>query len=120
MNKFFNDNFGIIVDDNTLIRKTIIEFIKDENKIVEYDSGESLTTDLKKGNLNPDWILLDIKMNGISGFETADILREINPNWRIGFISNYDIPAYLRKAESLGAKLFISKNNLSMLREKLK
>ncbi len=110
----------IIVDDNTLVRKTIIEFIKDENEIMEYDSGESLIADLKKGNLNPDWILLDIKMNGISGFETAEIITKINSNWRIGFITNYDIPAYRRKAESLGAKLFISKNNLSVLREKLK
>ncbi len=59
-------------------------------------------------------------MNGMSGFETADILTKINSHWRIGFITNYDIPAYRRKAESLGAELFISKNYLSMLNEKLK
>ena len=111
----------IIVDDNSLVRKTIRELLEGDNdEIYEYSDGESVITELKAGKLNPDWILLDIKMSGMNGFETAEIISKINPCWRIGFVTNYDIPAYRKKAKALGVDLLLSKNNLFLLRGKLK
>ncbi len=92
---------------------------KEDNDVYEYESGESVVADLKKGNLNPDWILLDIKMYGMNGFETDEIISKINSHWRIGFITNYDIPAYRRKAKEMGMELFLPKSNLFLLKGKL-
>lgn len=110
-----------IVDDNSLVRRTIREFIEDaDDEVSEYDSGESLIHDLNDKILNPDWILLDIKMRGINGFDTAELIKKINPHWHIGFITNYDLSAYRRKAKELDAELFVSKQNMSGLKEIIK
>lgn len=50
-----------------------------------YDSGENLLN----SKINYDMIFLGYKLYGINGFKTAEILRRINSNATIIFISEY-------------------------------
>lgn len=78
----------IIVDDNTLVRKTIREFIEEKSDdIYKFSSGEEVISFLREKKINPDWILLDIKMNGINGFDTAEQIKMINAEWKISFFN---------------------------------
>lgn len=110
-----------IVDDNSLVRKTIREFIEDESDdIIEFSKGEKLVYELVEGMKEPDWILLGIKMTGLNGFETAEVIQRTNPNVNIGFVTNYDQFFYCRKTNEFGAEFIISKRNLSGLKDQLK
>ena len=82
----------VIVDDSPLVRETIREIVEDENdEIFEFSDGESVIKFLRQNVIQPDWILLDIKMNGINGFEIAALIKLINPKWHFGFITNYNL-----------------------------
>jgi len=111
----------ILVDDNSLIRTTIREFIEDKEDIIyEFSSGASVIQFLKEERFEPDWILLDIKMKSMNGFTTAKQIKLINSNWKIAFITNYDSHLYQKKAKEIGVNLLISKDNLSCLKEAIK
>ena len=61
--------------------------IKDNVDVSVFMNGTDL---IKNKQIHYDLILLDIDMPHISGFEVAKILREINENIIIIFISSYD------------------------------
>ena len=81
----------LFVDDDAIIRRGISSRIDWKANGWELagtarDAIEAL--DLIKDN-QPDIILTDIKMPGMSGIEMASIAKEYNPNIKFVFISGY-------------------------------
>ncbi len=67
----------LLVDDHPLLRQGVAQLIdmEDELKVIgEAGSGEEAIT--KAHELDPDLILLDLNMKGMSGIETLKIMRE--------------------------------------------
>ncbi|MBI3482490.1 MAG: response regulator transcription factor [Bacteroidetes bacterium] len=67
----------VLVDDHNLVRDGIAGMLKqvDNFQIVgSLESGEQLVSDLK--NLNPDVIIMDIVMKGMTGIETTRWIKE--------------------------------------------
>jgi CheY-like chemotaxis protein len=62
------------------IQTAFEETYGDEYKIIPAGSGEECFELLKDGEQQPDLILLDIMMPGMSGWEVYDKLRD-NPAW---------------------------------------
>lgn len=59
----------------------------------------------------PDVILSDIRMPGLNGLQVCEEIRAAWPEARIVIISMYHSAAYLRRAEALGARGFLSKDS---------
>ncbi len=104
----------LIVDDHVDIRrlmKSILSSsIQDSVEILECESGEDAF--LVYQEQMPDWVLMDIELQGIDGFETTSRISEAFPDAKIVFVSSHDTQKFRKHAEKLNAIGFVSKNRL--------
>jgi len=61
----------------------------------------------------PDWVLLDIQLPDIDGFEVAERLLAVSPELAIVLVSSRDRSSYGPHVERSGARGFVSKADLS-------
>ncbi|MCF8240494.1 MAG: response regulator transcription factor [Melioribacteraceae bacterium] len=106
----------MIVDDNALMRKEIISAVSNnEDVIMECADGESAISNFKE--FNPDWILLDIRMNKINGIDAARVIREQAPGIKLAIVTSYDNPIYRKLAKLHGVEYYFLKSNMLSIRE---
>ena len=73
----------LVVDDDPGVIHTVkygLEGLSDQFNVISVDSGEKCL-DFLKQNQNPDVIVLDIMMPGMTGWETHDRIKQ-NLNWK--------------------------------------
>ncbi len=63
--------------------------------------------------LEPDLVLMDVRMPGMNGLEAAAILAQNFPEVRVILMSSEDTPAMRQQARRCGADQFISKMTLA-------
>jgi DNA-binding NarL/FixJ family response regulator len=61
--------------------------------------------------LNPDVVILDIRMPGKSGIDVLAELKKEKPELKIIMLTNYPYPQYKQKCLELGAAYFFEKSN---------
>ena len=101
----------MIVDDNAAIRSMIRNMLLTTvDSFCECSDGnEALSTYIQ---CHPDWVLMDIKMKKMDGFEaTQEILSEY-PDAKIIMITQYNDPKLEQKARNVGAIEFVLKEKL--------
>ncbi len=101
----------LLVDDRALlceVLKTWLEVEEDFQVLDIAHSGEEALT--KVEILQPDIVLMDINMPGMSGLEATSIISERFPRVKVIFLSGYDEETYLRDALKSGAKGYLFKN----------
>jgi len=108
----------MIVDDHAGMRKKIRELLaKPELETREYATGEEAV--LAAPEFQPDWIIMDVHLPRMNGFEAIEIIRTEIPLARITVISTED-RNYLREAARVvGAEQFLSKHQLASLPQML-
>ena len=110
-NKGQNMNI-LIVDDDSLVAvslKTIIEAGGDARVLATGHSGSEAVELYRKHH--PDILLMDIRMEGMSGLEAGrEILKE-DPSARILFLTTFNDDEYIRTALDIGAKGYIIKQD---------
>jgi len=101
----------IIADDEPIIRQHLLKAINWESTgfeiIAEASDGLSLLN--KTIELNPDAVLIDIKMPIMSGIEFAKKIKKINPNLKIIVLSGYSDSEYLLELIDSGVSGYILK-----------
>jgi len=99
----------LIVDDEEKARENLKNFISPryECDIDEAQDGESAIEKVKK--IQPDIILLDIRMPGISGIDAISEIKKISPDSRIIVISAWKSPDVATKAMGMGAFDYLDK-----------
>lgn len=106
----------LVVDDSEIILKCLVPFLEAQRqlKVVGIASDGYQALDLAP-QLDPDLILLDIRMPGMNGFETASLLRELNPRaFLVLTSSTYVSGNFITEiATKAGADIFISKIELA-------
>lgn len=109
----------MIVDDHADIRrlmKSILSAgIQESLEIFECESGEEAF--LRYQEYLPDWVLMDIELQGMDGFETTSRLSVAHPEAKIVFVSSHDTKKFRKHAEKLKAIGFVSKHQLSDIKE---
>ena len=106
----------LIVDDNERFRTYLRNLIiKKDDECIELDDGSKVSSVYKE--FKPDWVLLDIRMKDVNGFEAAEELKKDFPDARFAIVSDYSDERFRKKASNLGAEAFISKENLFELYE---
>lgn len=109
------NNIGtLIVDDQEDVRHLVRITITAANNglyvMAETDSGEGALASLEY--LDPDVIILDHMMPGMSGLETARRILETNPEQRFILYSAYLDDNVLGDARRLGINICLPKENL--------
>ena len=104
----------LIVDDNQLVRRGVAEILAslaDCEVCGEASNGmEALQKSLE---MRPDLVLLDISMPGISGLETARLLRQKLPEITILIMSQHDPVQLLPSVLEAGAYSCLDKTRIA-------
>lgn len=84
----------VICDDNKIFREMLrditIEYMKEkkcEYNLDIFASGEELISAINRGYINYNLVFLDILMGKLNGIEVANILKNINENIEIIFVT---------------------------------
>ncbi len=102
----------IIIDDDHLVvnsLKTIIAAKGIEVLAVGYDGLQAINLFEK---YRPDIILMDIRMEKMSGIDATKKILSIDPNAKILLITTFQDDEYINEALSLGCKGYILKQNI--------
>lgn len=102
----------IIIDDDRLVAlslKTILESSPDICvQAVGCNASDALS--LCRKSL-PDVLLMDIRMEGISGLEAGETLLNLYPDLKILFLTTFSDDEYIVRALHMGAKGYLLKQN---------
>jgi len=101
---------ALIADDSSLIRERLVELLSEFEEIDSIELAKDTSEAVHKiVKLNPDIVLLDIRMPGGGGFEVLKTIKEKNLKSRVIVLTSYLYPQYRDKSLELGADYFLSK-----------
>jgi two-component system nitrate/nitrite response regulator NarL len=101
----------MIVDDHTLFRqglRKVLETYREIQVIGEASDGKEAI--VRVGELQPDVVLMDIKMPRMEGFESTRLIRESYPELVIIALTMYEDADYVVKMVHAGANGYMHKD----------
>jgi DNA-binding NarL/FixJ family response regulator len=104
----------LAVDDKAIFRKvarSLIEATPGFEQVGEACSGAEAVE--LAADLHPDLVLVDVRMRGMDGIETARRLAEVDPDAVVVLISIEDSPELRSAIGSVGAAAYVRKQDLS-------
>jgi len=112
----------LIVDDDALIRKSLSLTLERESDIAVVgtasDGAEAI--ELCK-TLNPDILLMDIRMPGVDGIAATRLIKQRYPEKRIMMLTTFDDKPNIQQALAAGADGYLIKtDNISDIAGKLR
>jgi len=111
----------LVVDDDKLVcasLKTILEADPDISVIGMGNNGQQAVELYHQ--LQPDILLMDIRMEVMTGLEAGEILLKQYPNARILYLTTFSDDSYIITALKIGAKGYILKQNFESIVPALK
>jgi DNA-binding NarL/FixJ family response regulator len=106
----------LIVDDDRLVSgslKTILEADKEIEVAGTGNSGQEAVELYRE--LKPDVLLMDIRMDDMTGLEAAEAILKEDSNARILFLTTFSDDEYIAKAFQIGAKGYILKQDFESI-----
>lgn len=101
----------VIVDDHPMVAEgiqSILESYADIDVVATLTNGRDAIDQLDA--LNPDVVLMDLNMPGISGLSATEIMLERRPDTRIVIMTMHDNHEYISSALSHGASGYLLKD----------
>ena len=103
----------IVVDDDQLVSLSLKTILESTNKITVIAMGGSGEEAIALYRQNkPDVMLMDIRMDGMSGIDAGEMILKENPDAKILYLTTFADDEYIVKALNMGAKGYILKQNL--------
>jgi DNA-binding NarL/FixJ family response regulator len=102
-----------LVDDQILFRQGIASLISSEAGfalVMEADNGNDFLANLKKMELLPDIVLMDMEMPGMDGMELNEVLHKHYPSIRVVVLSVHDGERLMARMIQAGACGYLFKN----------
>jgi DNA-binding NarL/FixJ family response regulator len=101
----------LVADDHEMVRKGIQALVSgtDIEVVGEATTGEEAVE--LAGKLNPDVVLLDIRMPKGDGLTALGRLKLERPHQQVLMLSTYDNPTYVARAVALGASGYVLKSS---------
>lgn len=106
----------LIVDDDRLVTaslKTILQADEEIEVVETRMSGQQAVDFYQK--LKPDILLIDIRMDGMTGIEAAEIILKQDKLAKILFLTTFSDDEYVVRAFQIGAKGYILKQNFGSI-----
>jgi CheY-like chemotaxis protein len=105
----------MIVDDHANARELIRSFLTIPGMTFqECASGPEAVACAR--DFKPHWVLMDIKMPGMDGFEAIKSIKEVHPEAKVLIVTSFNESQFRDKAHTVGAVGFFLKENLLPLR----
>ncbi len=111
----------VIIDDDKLVAaslKTIVESDPEIEVLATGSSGQE-AIDLYNRH-NPDVLLSDIRMEGMTGLEAGNKILSLHPDAKLLYLTTFNDDEYIVKALSIGAKGYIIKQDFDSIIPSLK
>ena len=101
----------LLVDDNDKMR-TIMRTIYSPHfeEVIECKDGNEAVSEFTR--VQPDWVVMDIKMNEMDGITATTKIISSYPNARIIIVSQFNDAMTIDSAMNAGAIEFVNKENL--------
>lgn len=80
-----------------------------------HECGDGVTAVAQYQRLKPDWVLMDIRMEGMDGIVATRMIRAADPAARVIMVTEHGSPRLRRAAQAAGAVGFVLKDNLREL-----
>jgi DNA-binding NarL/FixJ family response regulator len=100
----------LVVDDHAGVRNMICSLLSQEsalNAVFQAANVEEAVT--KADLLQPDLVLLDIGLQGLTGLEAARQIPKVSPQTKIIFLSQHDSLHIANEALKIGGHGYVSK-----------
>ncbi|MFB3895168.1 MAG: response regulator transcription factor [bacterium] len=100
-----------IADDSAVIRERLISLLSECPGIEIIGQAQDAAETMKLlETLNPDVVILDIRMPGESGIEVLRNIKQCKQAPKVIMLTNYPYPQYRDKCLELGADYFFDKS----------
>lgn len=101
-----------LIDDQAMIRAAFRSLLdRQDGMHVVGDSGDPRDAIALVEGVQPDVVLLDIAMPGLSGIDVIPRLRKVHPSTRILMMTNHEGENFVRQALQEGADGYLSKDS---------
>src|SRR2546422_5084736 len=101
----------VVVDDHALCGEGLRRLLESETDFQVVGEASNAIQALKKvGEVNPDVVLMDIGMPGMSSFEAARLIERNPPGTRLIFLTMYEDEEYLLQFLDVGAAGYVLKD----------
>ncbi|MGB7604234.1 MAG: response regulator transcription factor, partial [Lutisporaceae bacterium] len=111
----------VVVDDDKLVcvsLKTILEVEEDISIVGTGHNGKEAIE--LYNSLKPDILLIDIRMEPMTGLEAGEAILKTDKSAKILFLTTFSDDEYIIKALKIGAKGYIIKQNFECIAPSLK
>ena len=103
----------LVVDDNVGFRRRLKEFLGSEPDIeVVGEAADGEQAILKARELQPNVVLMDLRMPGTSGLDATHQLKNEMPEIKVIMLSRFDVEEYREAAIARGASGYVVKQSL--------
>ena len=101
----------LIADDHPVVREGLSTMLSREQDIQVVGEAENGTEAIKKaGELQPDIILMDLRMPEVDGVEAMRQIKVKNPDMKFIVLTTYDNDEYIFKGIEAGARAYLLKD----------
>ncbi|MEP0821811.1 MAG: response regulator transcription factor [Ignavibacterium sp.] len=102
----------IIADDSPIFRArlfTLLDELEDVEIVGQADSGPGALEIIRTSN--PDAVIMDIRMPGLTGIQVLEEIRKTRPDLLIVMMTNYSYQQYRERCRKAGADYFFDKSH---------
>lgn len=111
----------LIVDDDKLICASLKTILETDDEIEVVGTGNNgIEAIALYESLKPDILLMDIRMDIMSGLEAGEVIIKKDKNAKILFLTTFADDEYIIKALRIGSKGYILKQNFESILPSLK
>lgn len=104
----------LVVEDNRDMRALIRSFVEEITpRVHECDCGEDAVD--VYADLRPDWVLMDLRLGGMSGLAATRAIRRMDPHARVVVVTEHGGERIRARARAAGARGFVEKDDLIRL-----
>jgi len=101
----------LVVDDQAMVREGFSALLDAQDDIrVVGDAGDGISAVRAAAELEPDVILMDVRMPGMDGLEAARRIMEEREETRVIMLTTFDLDEYVYDAIGAGASGFLLKD----------
>jgi DNA-binding NarL/FixJ family response regulator len=100
-----------IADDSLVVREHLVTMLDELTGVDIVGQAENVAEAISAiGNLQPDVVILDIRMPGGSGIDVLENIKQNDSALVVIILTNYPYPGYRQKCLAAGADFFLDKS----------
>lgn len=102
----------VIIDDDKLVALSLKTILESSGRITVLSTGKNGEEAISLYESHtPDVMLMDIRMDGMSGLEAGEIILKKHPDAKLLYLTTFSDDEYIVKALNMGAKGYILKQD---------